>query len=75
MKTRQEEAAFGCVGMLSREEDVYNHGLTKRELFAAMALQGLMADPNVENPITASQLAVRCADALINELNKQNETD
>lgn len=50
-------------------------GLTKRELFAAMAMQGIMADPNVENPISAASLAVQCADALINELNKQNETD
>ena len=54
----------------------YNYyGITKRELFAAMAMQGMMADPNVDNPITAASLAVRCADALINELNKQNETD
>ena len=29
-----------------------------------------MAYSNIEDPITDSQLAVRCADALINELNK-----
>lgn len=46
-------------------------GLTKRELFAAMTMQGIMADPNVENPIAAASLAVICADALINELNKE----
>lgn len=77
MKTRQEDAAFGCVGMLSREEDVYNHGLTKRELFASMAMQGILANPEriggKDQELT--QYSVMLADALINELNKQYETD
>lgn len=74
MKTRQEDAAFGCVGMLSREEDVYNRGLTKRELFAAMAMQGILANPEItknHKDLNIEQAAIKCADALINELNKE----
>lgn len=47
-------------------------GLTKREHFAAMALQGLMANA-MENMLPWVQcpaLAVEMADALIAELNK-----
>lgn len=73
MKTREEDAAFGCVGMLSREEDVYNHGLTKRELFAAMAMQGILSNPErvggTDKELT--QYSVMLANALINELNEK----
>ena len=53
--------------------DGENSELTKRELFAAMALQGYLAsfsrtpDPA---PSEAAKRAVWYADALINELNK-----
>jgi hypothetical protein len=44
-------------------------GLTKRELIAAMAMQGLLADPNVRlKPDTMSKWAVDQADALIERL-------
>lgn len=42
--------------------------LTKRELFAAMALQGLLADPNCGGK--AAETAVYYADQLIKELEK-----
>jgi len=48
-------------------------GLTKREYFAACALQGIMADPTI-NDISGHKLAehaVRLADALIVALNKE----
>jgi len=51
------------------------NGLTKREYFAALALQGILADPNrFENSrkIPFDQFAVRMADNLISELNKNN---
>jgi hypothetical protein len=41
--------------------------LTKREYFAAMAMQGLLSNPNT---IFETQYAVIIADALIAELNK-----
>ncbi|QIK61260.1 hypothetical protein G7050_16015 [Dysgonomonas sp. HDW5A] len=80
MKTKQEDAAFGCVGVLSREEDVYNHGLTKREYFAAMAMNGMLANSYSNgssqplSELSYSQIAefsVRQADALIIKLNKE----
>ena len=45
-------------------------GLTKREYFAAMAMQGLLADYESEYIEDYSKYAVKLADALIEELNK-----
>lgn len=44
-------------------------GLTKREYFAAVALQGLLADPSARID-EAAEYAVKAADELINLLNK-----
>lgn len=49
----------------------YTKGLSKREYFAAMALQGLLAnEKTVDIDISVAQLSVIAADALIEELNK-----
>ena len=48
-------------------------GLTKRELFAAMALQGLLLYNNNMFSINYAK-AVEAADALIEALNKPNKT-
>lgn len=45
------------------------YGLTKREYFAAMALQGLLANNKVEHKYCVIS-AVEYADDLIEELNK-----
>jgi hypothetical protein len=37
-------------GMRNAYSDDYNHGLTKAELIAAMALQGLLANPVIATP-------------------------
>lgn len=49
--------------------DPPNNGLTKREYFAAMALQGFLAN---DSALITSKVrdAVKAADALIEELNK-----
>lgn len=48
--------------------------ITKRELFAAMAMQGLLSDPNYnETPTRMAASCVRAADALIAELSKPTE--
>jgi cyanate lyase len=47
-----------------------SNGLTKREYFAAMALQGLLANNN--NYVYSVISAVEFADDLIKELNKTN---
>jgi hypothetical protein len=44
-------------------------GLTKREYFAAMAMQGLLSI-NRDSPIGHAAFAVSCADALLVELAK-----
>jgi hypothetical protein len=46
-----------------------SYGLTKREYFAAMALQGLLANRHEDYLLT--EKAVMYADALIEQLNKQ----
>lgn len=48
-------------------------GLTKRELFAAMAMQAAM-NGYLSEPKNAAKLAVEHADALIKELEKSDET-
>jgi hypothetical protein len=46
-------------------------GLTKRELFAAMAMQGYCGNAEfIINPTATAITAVQTADALIAELNK-----
>jgi len=58
---------------------IENKGLTKREHFASMAMQGWISATNLENvsmsdaenlPIASANWAVAYADALINALNK-----
>ena len=51
-------------------------GLTKRELIAAMAMQGLLATPGeYEHAKTIAQWAVDQADALIERLNADPVTE
>lgn len=54
--------------------DALNSGLTKRELFAAMAMQGMLADSGGSGEISAYAVsAVKIADALIAALNEGGE--
>jgi hypothetical protein len=58
------------VKYLGGEEFFILGGLTKRELIAAMAMQGLLATPGeYEHAKTIAQWAVDQADALIARLN------
>lgn len=53
-------------------DDPRYNGLTKRELFAAMAMQGMLANGvDRHDAHTNAIYAVQHADALINELNKE----
>ena len=45
-------------------------GLTRREYFAGLAMQGLLADPNVITLSYIGQESVKCADALLEALLK-----
>jgi len=56
-----------------REKGVQHPGLTKREYFAAKALQGLLADPTTMISKTVAEDAVRMADHLIEALNNDKQ--
>jgi len=64
MKTEPNDQAFATP-----------NGLTKREYFAALAMQGMLANENSwhVSEYTIAQAAIGQADALINELNKENQ--
>ena len=52
-------------------EDSISGGLTKREYFAGLALQGLLANPEIPiGELSNATEAVEYADALITALNK-----
>lgn len=55
-----------------KELDYYSPGLTKRELFAAMALQGMLSNPDIDFNYTHELVvdAIAAADALIKAINK-----
>jgi hypothetical protein len=65
MRTKAKGPAFP---LISDDGYIINAGLTKREYFAAMALQGLLANNNNYKYSVIS--AVEFADDLIEELSK-----
>ena len=89
MTTRPDDPAFARSNPLFRDGECYgstnNHGgLTKREYFAAMAMQGLISSADtlrlfeerayhdlLDQANFASRCAVKYADALIEELNRE----
>jgi len=66
MRTKAKGPAFP---LISDDGYIINAGLTKREYFAAMALQALLEDNTIERKYCV-QSAVDYADDLIEELNK-----
>jgi len=56
-----------------RRAGIPHPGLTKREYFAAMALQGLLADPSTIISKNVAQDAVKLADHLIQALNNDKQ--
>ena len=68
METKPNE----LINTIEYNNNYISTGLTKREYFAAMALQGLLA--NDSGLITSkARDAVKAADALIEELNKTKQ--
>jgi hypothetical protein len=66
MRTKAKGPAFP---LISDKSYIINTGLTKREYFAAMALQALLEDNTIERKYCV-QSAVDYADDLIEELSK-----
>jgi len=71
-ESEAELAAFPVV--IPFEGAVQYFGITKRELFAAMAMQGMMANPNhaefIHSHAERAALAAIAADALLKELSR-----
>lgn len=75
MKTIAEEPIFPKT--IQNGDDQYawstTNGLTKREYFAAMAMQGIISKRDNDSGVYTKEIverSVQCADALIEELNK-----
>ena len=69
MSTKSNEAAFARPA--SSTFDAPQEGLTKREYFAAIALQGMIANYGDHEKAIIVESSVEMADALIKELNKK----
>ena len=78
-KTHGDSPAFAKAAFYTDEYgiDAPQEGLTKREYFAAMALQGALANKFAhERTIEMiTESAVKLADALIDELNKTKQNE
>jgi hypothetical protein len=78
MKTNTDEPINFC-SVKDGQTAFYFYGLTKREYFAALAMQGVCSGNITVNskitghPAYTAEFAVQCADALIEELNKNND--
>lgn len=69
-KTRPDDFAFACVDGNSHLQE----GLTKREYFAAMAMQGFCANTNYRwHSREVSEMSVQVADELIKVLNNEQQ--
>lgn len=68
--TNGNDAAYSRAGFYADVENCGESGLTKREYFAALAMQGLCASITTAFPDELAFDAVKLADAIINELNK-----
>ena len=72
MVTKWNETAFPYLDGDSGELSMIEYGLIKRELFAAMALQGLLANPSIDGTHQdIANDAVDYADALLKALNQK----
>lgn len=66
--TQPNESAFARPSSSTSHQD----GLTKREYFAAMAMQGMMTEYGMYVQRDIAKISVSMADALIEQLNKQS---
>jgi hypothetical protein len=67
MENGKKPAFQSSIGLSSAE--IKELGLTKREYFAGLAMQGLLSNPNkTSNPIQISLDAVMYADELLKQL-------
>lgn len=74
MKNSDQPAYPQCFPLADMQSGMANPGLTKRELFAAMAMQGICAngDCRLDGMALRAEKAVKQSDALLAELDKEN---
>lgn len=74
-KTHGDSPAFSKAAFYTDEYgiDAPQEGLTKREYFAAMAMQGLLTKFGNDYELQIAKDAIYWADALIDELNKTKQ--
>ena len=73
-KKGAENSAFPIKMDLEKGLTTFSSGLTKREYFSALAMQGIMSNPNslaIQTKAELVNIAVKTADLLIKELNKE----
>jgi hypothetical protein len=70
--TRSVDPASGFAVQFADKSTFVSPGLTKREYFAAMAMQSALSDEHIAKfpPAFIADLSVKHADALIEALNK-----
>ncbi len=80
MKNSEQPAFATSSPSCSKYDGILQEGLTKREYFAGLAMQGLLVNFNKNdlygNPnssLIISKIAIKCADDLLKELDKQIE--
>lgn len=76
-----QEPAFATSAMLSRDEDVYQSGMSKRFYAACAAMQGMLSNPNIADQLKSINknistkesyaIVVRSAYSIADELLKQ----
>jgi hypothetical protein len=72
-RTKGNECAF-AIPAFEQPRKLWNepqYGLTKREYFAAMAMQGIVSTELADTYENFAKASVMMADALIEQLNKQ----
>ena len=78
MNNNSKASAFGFAAQFNGESG-FSHGLTKREYFAAMAMQGYFSNSQIakfrctktseEDVVDIAKISVKAADALLKALN------
>lgn len=72
MKTHPNDSANPV--QINGDVDSCNYGLTKREYFAALAIQGLLSNSSLKTDVKEDvETAVWAADALVEALNKESK--
>lgn len=69
-----KQSAFPSWDKTEDGKPIFHPGVTKREYFAAMAMQGILSKESLYSigtgPSSVAEDSARCADALLKELDK-----